>query len=143
MERSAAGVARSVTTGTGTRPPRPLLRPVLVDLEREAATLYDEPEWVERDRNSRTVATTDRLRIVLTALRAGAELGSVETDDTLAIQALRGDLRLTVDGADVDLHPGQIATVEEPRDWTIRATSDALLLLTVALAEDTVQARRG
>ena len=142
MERSTAGPARSVTTGTGTRPPRPLLRPVLIDLEREAATLYGEPEWAERDRNSRTVATTDRMRIVLTALRAGAELGSAETDHTLAVQALRGDLRLTVDGADVDLRPGQLATVEEPRDWAIRATSDALLLLTVALADEPSPAHR-
>jgi quercetin dioxygenase-like cupin family protein len=120
-----------------------LLRPVLIDLESEALMLYGEPEWAERDRNSRTVATTDRMRIVLTALRAGAELGSVETDDTLAVQALRGDLRLTVDGAEVDLHPGQLATVEEPRDWAIRATSDALLLLTVALADDPSPTRRG
>ncbi|HEV8490105.1 MAG TPA: hypothetical protein VGQ58_09995 [Candidatus Limnocylindrales bacterium] len=106
MERSPAATGRSVTTGTGTRPPRPLLRPVLVDLEREAATLLGEPEWADRDRNSRTIATADRMRIVLTALRAGAELGSVETDDTLAVQALRGDLRLTLDGVGVDLHPG-------------------------------------
>lgn len=140
MERTTA--PRSVTTGTGTRPPRPLLRPMLIDLEREAETLYGEPEWTERDRNSRTVATTDRLRIVLTALRAGAEMGSVETNDTLAVQALSGNLQLTVDGADVDLRPGQLATVEEPRDWTIRATGDALLLLTVALAGEPSPARR-
>jgi quercetin dioxygenase-like cupin family protein len=135
MERPPTA-PRSVTTGTGTRPPRPLLRPALIDLESEAATLYGEPEWVEGDRNSRTVATTDRMRIVLTALRAGAELGSVESNDTLAIQALRGDLTLTIDGADVDVRAGQLATIEEARDWTVRATSDALLLLTVALGGD-------
>jgi quercetin dioxygenase-like cupin family protein len=107
-----------------------------VDLKRESETLFGEPEWAERDRNSRTVATTDRMRIVVTALRAGAELGSREMDDTIAVQALQGDLRLTIDGADVDLRAGQLATIEDPGDWTIRATSDALLLLTVALGGD-------
>jgi quercetin dioxygenase-like cupin family protein len=127
-------VSRPVTTGSDTRPARPLLRPVLVDLEREAATLLAEPEWADRDRNSRTVATTDRMRIVLTALRAGAELGSSDTNDTLAIHALRGQILLRIDDADVELRAGRLATVEGPREWTVRATTDALVLLTVALS---------
>jgi hypothetical protein len=134
MNRSSIDQGRAVTTGTDTRPPRPIRDPVLVDLEREAASLLDEPEWADRDRNSRTVATTDRMRLTLTALRAGAELGNRESDDTLAVQALRGDVRVTIDGVDVDLHAWQLATIENPSDWTLRATSDAVILLTVALA---------
>jgi quercetin dioxygenase-like cupin family protein len=133
MNRTPTDHARPVTSGSDTRPARPLRRPLLVDLEREAATLFGEPEWAERDRNSRTIATTDRMRITLTALRRGAELGSHESDDTLAVQSLLGDVRLSVDEADVDLHAGQLATMEEPSDWSIRAISDAVILLTVAL----------
>jgi quercetin dioxygenase-like cupin family protein len=124
---------KPVTSGSDTRPPRPLRRPVLVDVGEEASTLLDEPEWTDGDRNSRTLATTDRLRIMLTALRTGAELSSEESNDTLAVQALRGELALRVDGVDLELRPGQLATVEEPREWRVRATSDALLLLTVGL----------
>jgi quercetin dioxygenase-like cupin family protein len=124
---------KPVTSGSDTRPPRPLRRPVLVDVGDEAVTLLEEPEWTSGDRNSRTLATSDRLRIVLTALRAGAELGNEESNDTLAVQTLRGGLQLTVDGMDLELRAGQLATVEEPREWRLRATSDALLLLTVGL----------
>ena len=124
---------KPVTTGSDTRPPRPLRRPVIVDVGDEAVTLLEEPEWTSGDRNSRTLATSDRLRIVLTALRSGAELGNEESNDTLAVQTLRGRLHLTVDGMDLDLEPGQLATVEEPREWRVRATTDALLLLTVGL----------
>jgi quercetin dioxygenase-like cupin family protein len=135
MNRASTDQSRPVTSGSDARPPRPLRRPLLVDLEREASTLFGEPEWAERDRNSRTIATTDRMRITLTVLREGAEVGSRETDDTFEVQALRGNVRLTVDGADVDLAAGQLATMEEPSDWTIRATSDAVILLTVALGD--------
>jgi quercetin dioxygenase-like cupin family protein len=135
--------ARPVTSGSDSRPARPLLRPVLVDLEREVASLLEEPEWADRDRNSRTVATTDRMRIVVTALRAGAELGSRDFDDTLAVQALHGALRLTIDGAETDLQTGQLATVEEPGEWGMRATSDAVVLLTVALGERDPDRRAG
>jgi quercetin dioxygenase-like cupin family protein len=106
---------------------------VLIDLGEEAASLLGEPQPESRDRNSRTVATTDRVRVTVTALEAGAELGSEESDDTLVVQALRGQLSLHVDGMDVDLRAGQLATVEEPAAWRIRAATDSVLLITVAL----------
>lgn len=124
---------KPVTSGSDTRPPRPLRRPVLVDVGEEASTLLEEPEWTSGDRNSRTLATTDRLRIVLTALRAGAEMSSEESNDTLAVQALRGRLEVRVEGIDLELEAGQLATAEEPREWRVRAATDALLLLTVGL----------
>jgi quercetin dioxygenase-like cupin family protein len=126
--------AKPVTSGSDTRAARPLRRPLIVDVSNEAASLLEEPEWRSGDRNSRTVATSDRLRITLTALREGAELGSDESNDTLAVQVLRGTLQLSIDGADVELAEGRLATVEEPRDWRLRAMSDALVLITVGLA---------
>lgn len=127
---------KPVTSGSDTRPARPLRRPLVVDLAAEARTLFDEPEWQSGDRNSRTVATTDRLRVTLTALRGGAELGSEESNDTLAVQILRGRLELAIDGNDVELAEGDLATVEQPRDWRLRATSESLVLITVGLAPD-------
>lgn len=131
---------KPVTSGSDTRPPRALRRPVLIDVGDEASTLLEEPEWTSGDRNSRTLAMTERLRIVLTALRAGAELSSEESNDTLAVHALRGDLELRVDGLDLELQAGQLAAVEEPREWRVRAATDALLLLTVGIG--TVEVRR-
>lgn len=135
MERQpAAGVRHDdVTHGSATRPARPLRRPVLVDLVQTAQSLFDEPEWADGDRNSRTVATTNRMRVTLTALRAGAELGSRELTDTMSIEVLRGDLTLRLHGDAVDLHAGQLTTIEEPNGWSLAAQADSVLLLTVAL----------
>lgn len=124
---------KPVTTGTADRPPRPLLRPVVVDLAAATTELTSEPRWSTADRNSRTVATTDRMRIVLTMLRAGAAMGSDELDDTLAVQVLDGELHVRIDGAEAPLRRGQVATVEAPRAWEVVASTDALVLLTSAL----------
>ncbi len=128
-----AGVGHAVTSGSDTREARPLLRPVVVDLMEAATTLRAEPEWQRGDRNSRTVATSNRMRIVLTALRAGAVMGSSDMDDTLAIQVIEGGLAVRIDGAESELGPGQIAIVEEPSQWELEASDESLIMLTVAL----------
>ena len=127
----------AVTSGSDTRPSRDLAGPVVIDVADEAGTLFDEHAWAERDRNSRTVATTERMRITLTALRAGAEIGAQTTDDTMTVQVLRGSVSLRGGGQATELVEGQLATLEQPSGWQLNATDDALLLLTVALGQGT------
>jgi quercetin dioxygenase-like cupin family protein len=105
----------------------------VVDLGRAARELMAEPAWSTSDRNAETVATTDRMRITLTAVKAGAELGSEMTDDTLAVHCLEGQVAVVIDAAEATLGPGQLATIEEPRGWRLTALADSLLLLTSAL----------
>lgn len=131
----------TVTSGSDTRPARDLRQPLVLDVASEAQTLWNEPDWADRDRNSRTLATTDRLRITLTALRAGAEMGTEATNDTLAVQALRGSARVELDGTTLDLSAGQLASIAEPGSWRIRAEEDTVLLLTVGLAAPPSAAR--
>jgi len=121
------------TSGTELRPARDLAEPVVIDITSEAWTLFDEPQWNEGDRNSRTVSTTERMRVTLTALRDGSELGNRGTDDTLAVQTLRGSVALEVAGREIDLGQGQLAVVPQPGTWRLRAIGDCLLLLTVAI----------
>jgi quercetin dioxygenase-like cupin family protein len=126
---------RVVTTGSPARPSRPL-RPVLVDLEHEAHTLFDEPDWPAPDRNSRTLASSERFRLTLTALRRGAELGDARTGDAINIQVLTGRLAIDLDVADLEVEPGQVASIDHPTTWRARALEDSVVLLTVALSID-------
>jgi quercetin dioxygenase-like cupin family protein len=123
---------RMVTSGGAARPARTLRRPHIVNVADQASTLMSEPEWHTGDRNSITVATTDRMRITLTALHPGAAIGSDDVDDTLVVQILRGQIRLEVSGMDLALGPGQLTTVEDPGPWRISAQTESLLLLTAA-----------
>lgn len=139
MDRQVGTEARddAVTSGSDTRPSRDLAGPVVIDVAEEARTLFDEPEWADRDRNSRTIATTPRMRVTLTALRSGARMGSNATDDTMTVQVLRGSVSLTGGRAPAELVTGELATLEQPAGWELSATDDALLLLTVALGHGT------
>jgi quercetin dioxygenase-like cupin family protein len=128
-------VARSVTTGGDSRPPRAIRRPLVVIIADQASALMSEPEWLTGDRNSITVATTDRLRVTLMALQPDAEIGSKTIDDTIVVQTLRGQVRLDVNGMEVALGPGQLTTIEEPGPWQITAETEALLLVTAAHAD--------
>jgi hypothetical protein len=125
-------VARTVTTGGNTRPPRAIRRPAVVNLADQASALMSEPEWQTGDRNSITVATTDRLRVTLTALHPGAEIGSEAVDDTIVVQTLRGQVTLATGGMNLALGPDQLTTIEEPGSWQITADTEALLLITAA-----------
>jgi quercetin dioxygenase-like cupin family protein len=127
-----AEAPKVVTTGSATRPARPL-RPVLVDLEHEAHLLFDEPDWPDGTKNSRTVASSDRLRLTLTALRSGAELGEARTDDAITIQVLSGRIGITLDDAELEIEVGQLATIDHPATWSARALADSVVLLTVAV----------
>ena len=61
----------------------------------------------------------------------GAEV--LVADDQLAVQVQRGRVSLDVNGQATDLGEGQLAVVAQPGGWRLRATEDALLLLTVAI----------
>jgi quercetin dioxygenase-like cupin family protein len=123
---------RIVTTGGPSRPPRAIRRPLVVNVADQASSLMAEPEWQRGDRNSITVATTDRIRVTLTALHPGARIGSEETDHTIVVQTLRGQVQLAVDGMEIALGPGQLTTIEDPGPWHIVADTEALLLVTAA-----------
>jgi hypothetical protein len=130
--RTSAG--QGATHGSDTRPARELGSEQVLDLMAEATTLFDEPEWAERDRNSRTIAATDGLRITLTALRSGATIGSEGNDDTLSVHVLRGAVSAALSGTEARVAAGQLATMSQPGPWLLTASDDALLLLTVAVA---------
>jgi quercetin dioxygenase-like cupin family protein len=125
---------RTTTSGSDTRPARTIDRAFgVVDLEAETATLLDEPEWADGDRNTRTLLTGDRMRIALTALRTGAALGDDSTNDMLSIQVLRGRVTVESEMEPRDVTAGGLMTLLRPESWRVRATDDAILLLTTAL----------
>ncbi|HEY3524293.1 MAG TPA: hypothetical protein VGK63_11380 [Candidatus Limnocylindrales bacterium] len=123
--------ARSTTSGSDTRPARMIDRAMgIVDLEVEAASLLGEPEWTEGDRNTRTLLVADGLRIALVALRGGASIGDDSTDDTLALEVVRGRIEVEGEIEPRDLRPRELLVLERPRSWRVRALEESLILLT-------------
>jgi len=125
---------RTTTSGSDTRPARTVARALgVVDLEAEASTLLDEPEWTDGDRNTRTLLAADGMRIALMALRPGASIGDDATNDTLSVQVLRGRVRVEGEMEPRDVTAGELLALDRPQSWRLVADDASLLVLTTAL----------
>ncbi|HSK52007.1 MAG TPA: hypothetical protein VLA44_04575 [Clostridia bacterium] len=125
------------TTGTDEagRPSRSL-RPALEvhDLGTEGVGLLGEPQWSDGDRNSKTLLKTESLRVVLTALRAGATMENDDPDEAVAIHGLQGSLAIGVDDGEVTVAAGQLVCLAGGDPWRLTATTDSLFLLSLGRA---------
>jgi len=121
------------TSGTNEREPRLLMDRLLVfSLAEEIQSLRDEPEWAENDVNSRTLAKEVDFRTVLSVLHTEGTIEERDGDGRKSLQVLEGSAELTVDEEARSLAPGDLAVIDAGFSWTLRATSDCAVLLTIA-----------
>jgi len=101
------------------------------DLAAEAAQLRYERGYREGDRNANTLVKASNFRVILTVLRAGAQLLAHQTAGAVAIQTLEGQLRLHVGGLPVDLPAGHLLALEPSVVHDVEAAVDSTFLLTI------------
>lgn len=121
------------TTGSDERAGRALMEDLMsFDLATEAAGLREEEQYTSGDRNSRTLAKDVDFRVLLSVLRPGAELDEQDGDARASIHVLEGRAVLRVQDEQADLKAWQVAVVDAGHPWTLRASSDCTVLLTLA-----------
>ena len=103
----------------------------LVDIGAEGVALLTEPQWTDGDRNSRTLFKADTLRIVLTALRAGAVMQNADPDESVGIQPVQGEIAVRVGSQEIPARSGELVCVGRGEPWEVRASADSLFLLAV------------
>src|SRR3954468_22714752 len=82
----SGGHMNEQTGGTETRESRSLNEPLMAfDLASELEALRAEPAYRDNGRTSKTLARSGPLRLVLTAVRAGSELGAEQPDGPVAV----------------------------------------------------------
>ena len=124
---------KDVTTGTDTRPARPIHRPLLAfDLAGEIEQLAAEPAWAEHGRTSKTLAKMPSFRVVLTMIRAGGSIGDDDVYAPLSVQVLGGEVRVAHAGEPIEVGAGGLAWLEAGPDWRVTAVEDAALLLSIS-----------
>ena len=122
------------TSGSETRESRPMMDQVLVfELQQEVATLRQEGEWTEGDRNSRMLAKDVDFRVLLSVLRDGATIDEQDGDARVSVQLLAGAGSLRVGGVgEAQLSAGQLAAIDAGQPWTLTARGECAVLLTFA-----------
>lgn len=128
-----SGGAYGTTSGSQLRESRPLMERLMVfSLADEVDALRAESQWEDNDRNSRTLAKDVDFRALLSVLHTGATLDEGDGDGRASFQILEGGALLNVDGEETELTQGQLAVVDSGHPWTLRATSDCAVLLTLS-----------
>jgi quercetin dioxygenase-like cupin family protein len=103
----------------------------ILNVGAEGVALLGEPEWVGGDRASRTLFKADSLRMVLTALRAGAVMQNEDPDEAVAIQPLQGEIAVRGGSQEIPARSGELVCIGAGDPWEVRASADSLFLLTV------------
>ena len=121
-----------ITSGSDSREARTLDDPVMAfELDREVAQLRQEPGYAQFGRSSKTLGKSGHFRLVVTAARAGTDLGDDDTEAAMAIQVLDGTVEIGRSEAGMRFGPGSAIWIAEDEGWAIRVEEDAALLLSL------------
>lgn len=89
--------------------------------------------WRTSERQTMPLFRTERMRVMLVALRAGALLSSHRADGPITVQMLEGRIMFSVESQDVMLTEGQVLSLQAGLPHAVEAPEDAVFLLTVVL----------
>jgi len=82
-------------------------------------------------RNAITVFKSERLRIVLIALHAGAEMPTHTAEGMISVQVLEGHLRFGTQEQTLQLTQGQLVALHDRIPHSVLALEESLFLLTL------------
>jgi len=120
------------STRGSARAQEPTVGPWLAfDLGEQIDQLQKEPYW-QSGRNSKTIVHHADFRVVVTAIQANTTIHEHRTAGRLAVQILRGHLRMHADGKEFDLPAGRILVVDQAVPYDMHAVEDSAFLLTIA-----------
>ena len=98
----------------------------------EADELRERASESKTGRAAKTLVKEGPLSVTIVALRSGCELQSHHVAGPVTVQSLRGCLRLTTDGGDVDVPDGALVALDAGVAHNAKAIDDCTILLTVA-----------
>ncbi len=86
----------------------------------------------ESHRRAETLVKTDRLRVVLITMRAGATLHDHTAPGPITIQALQGRIRVSVNDDVHEMASGTMIAIEANMIHAVEAVEDGAFLLTIS-----------
>jgi quercetin dioxygenase-like cupin family protein len=104
----------------------------VVDLAAESASLRNEPIWQTASINAVTLSKEPDIRLVLTAVKAGAVMRHHSVPGTVTVQTLSGRIRLNLADQQTELATGSVLILERDIVHDIEAIEDSTFLLTIA-----------
>jgi hypothetical protein len=101
----------------------------LLDLPRWTEHLHALPSWRDGDRASSMLLRQPPVRVLLSALRRDAELGSDTAQETLMLLVLSGAASIEWRGEVARIGQGELAVVPAGGGWRVTSEADETLVL--------------
>ncbi|MCC7105978.1 MAG: cupin domain-containing protein [Chloroflexi bacterium] len=90
-----------------------------------------EASWQRGDRDARTLVEEPGLRIVLTALKAGARIREHRAKGWVSIQTLEGYIRVESPDETIDVVAGRLLALEPGVPHDVEGVEQSVFLLTI------------
>lgn len=104
---------------------------LVFNLAESLAELRQDDAFQRSGRSGRTLVKAGAIRITLTALSDGIDVGTHHAEAPMTLQVLEGGLSYTIDGGRCDLSQGDLLYFGPGQAQDIRARGDTALLLTI------------
>lgn len=105
------------------------------DLRALVQQIKNEEGWRKGERSTMALFKTERMRVMLVALRAGTKLSSHRADGPITVQVVEGRITFNAESQNVTLAEGQMLSLQSGLPHAVDAPEDAVFLLTVAPAQ--------
>lgn len=112
---------------------RKINSPVLhIDLPKYIDQILNEKSWDDGDRNAITVYKSDKLRVILVALKKRASMRTERPENIFTLQVLKGRVSVATNYSAAEVKKDEIFAIHDDVPYTITAEKKALFLLTIA-----------
>ncbi len=105
------------------------------DLGKHIAELRQDGSYARSGRVGRTLVKAGPLRLTLTLIAAGVDVGTHHAASPMTIQVVQGRLRYRVEEEEFELGQGELLFFGPGHAQDIRALEDTALLLTITASE--------
>lgn len=101
------------------------------DLAGQIADLRQDESYARSGRLGRTLVKAGQLRLTLTVIAEGVQIGTHHASSPMTLQPLEGALSYRVDGDEFEIVQGEVLFFGPGHAQDIRALEDTALLLTI------------
>lgn len=106
------------------------------DLATQIAELHADEGYVRSGRVGRTLVKSGSMRLTLTVVAAGVEIGTHHAVSPMTLQPVQGRLRYRVGDNEFEIGVGEVLFFGPGHAQDIRALDDTALLLTISTEGD-------
>jgi len=111
---------------------RPVNAPIVeINIPDFIKKIKKEKAWDKNDKNAITVFKSDKMRIVLVAMRKKAEMTTERPENIFSLQVLDGRVRLSTPDKKIEVRSNEMFVLHANIPYKVRALKKSIFLLTV------------